>query len=108
MLQTKTILRKTNRGGFIPITREVYLRDDIPCGYPGCTACQQHLHAIGDPQRRLLSAEPRSTRLFAQPHYLLIDASVAQHQVCRVSLFHRFMRHFNGRLMSWSTRPCKM
>lgn len=33
--------RKTKRGRIQKITKEVYLRADIPCGYENCPYCTQ-------------------------------------------------------------------
>lgn len=77
MLKSKTFLKKTRAGGVMKIVREHYLRDDIGCGAPGCTACG------GAHEGPVLESQPldRGSSLCPQPHYLLPDTNVLLHQV---------------------------
>ena len=36
----KTAYRKTKRGRVLKLTKEVYLRKDIPCGFESCPFCE--------------------------------------------------------------------
>ncbi len=79
MLRAKFILRKTKRGNVVCNVREHYLRNDVGCGVVGCTLCAEFTtehHA-----KPVLSDSPRRTDKLRTPHYVLIDALVALHQV---------------------------
>lgn len=77
MLKSKTFLKKTRAGGVMKIVREHYLRDDIGCGAPGCSACDgAHEGPVLEPQPQ----DPAST-LCPRPHYLLPDTNVLLHQI---------------------------
>ncbi|XP_008054148.1 exosome complex exonuclease RRP44 isoform X1 [Carlito syrichta] len=77
MLKSKTFLKKTRAGGVMKIVREHYLRDDIGCGAPGCTACGR---AHEEPALELQPQDLASS-LCPQPHYLLPDTNVLLHQI---------------------------
>lgn len=77
MLRSKTFLKKTRAGGVVKIVREHYLRDDIGCGAPACSACG------GAQASPALELQPRdqASSLCPWPHYLLPDTNVLLHQV---------------------------
>ncbi len=50
MLRNKSFAKKTRKGGVLLVQREVYLRDDIPCGSTLCELCS---HFPGAPPPRL-------------------------------------------------------
>lgn len=79
MLKSKTFLKKTRAGGVVKIVREHYLRDDIGCGAPACSACG------GAHAGPALELQPRdqASSLCPWPHYLLPDTNVLLHQVRR-------------------------
>lgn len=60
--------------------RERYLRDDIPCGSALCEICQYDQTPLVGPR---LSSTPRQLPdiLQGRPHYVMVDASVAFHQI---------------------------
>ncbi|GAB1299143.1 Exosome complex exonuclease RRP44 [Apodemus speciosus] len=76
MLRSKTFLKKTRAGGVVKIVREHYLRDDIGCGAPACSACGgPHAGPALEPQPR-----DQASSLCPWPHYLLPDTNVLLHQ----------------------------
>lgn len=77
MLRSKTFLKKTRAGGVVKIVREHYLRDDIGCGAPACSACG------GAHAGPALELQPRdqASSLCPWPHYLLPDTNVLLHQI---------------------------
>lgn len=79
MLRTKTFLKKTRRGGIVKIVRELYLRDDIPCGSELCTRCE--FPGADRPRRPLVSNPTIRSKLCPVPHYILPDTNVVLHQI---------------------------
>lgn len=77
MLKSKTFLKKTRAGGVVKIVREHYLRDDIGCGTPACSACGA---AHAGPALELQPRDQASS-LCPWPHYLLPDTNVLLHQI---------------------------
>ena len=74
MPATRTHSRVTRGGRVVTLTREHYLRDDLPCGAPGCHSCP--------PPDPTLPASTPSLR--SQPYksrYLLLDGGVAARQL---------------------------
>ena len=67
MLFSKSFVRKTKKGSVIKVVQEHYLRDDIYCGVTGCLKCHQQ-------QCRLPAMDGKR-------RFLVIDASVAYHQI---------------------------
>jgi exosome complex exonuclease DIS3/RRP44 len=39
MLKSSSFIKKTKKGNVVKVVKEHYLRDDIYCGYEGCSAC---------------------------------------------------------------------
>lgn len=93
MLKSKTFLKKTRAGGVVKIVREHYLRDDIGCGAPACSACGgAHAGPALEPQ----PCDPESS-LCPRPHYLLPDTNVLLHQVGAWAAWPRGDRGRGGR-----------
>ncbi|WVF69920.1 hypothetical protein IAT40_004704 [Kwoniella sp. CBS 6097] len=72
-------LKKTARGKVLNILRERYVRDDIPCGFEGCTLCSDFpgyrpvLPAQGYSQQKKYGS--------GQGHWLVIDTNIVLHQM---------------------------
>lgn len=74
MLKSKTFVKKTRSGGILKIVREHYLRDDITCGFQGCTECKQ--------ENPVLRQDTHMQSSLCQfPHYILPDTNVLLHQI---------------------------
>ena len=75
MLTSKVFIKKTKSGGVMKIVREHYLRDDISCGAPLCTSCEeQDVYPLEE-------APISDSSLVPVPHYLIPDTNVVLHQV---------------------------
>ncbi|KAJ3385059.1 hypothetical protein HDU84_002473 [Entophlyctis sp. JEL0112] len=80
MLQSNSHIRKTRRGGVIKVVKELYLRDDIPCGIASCVHCSAYPSQTSSlPSAATLPKSP-STKLSSK-HYLLPDTNVFYHQI---------------------------
>ena len=83
--------RKTKRGKILRVTRERYLRNDIGCGSPACSACRVHHDKLAKTVRAsegrtltLLSSEPSKGNKAikgSQSYYLVLDTNVVLHQM---------------------------
>jgi len=67
----KTFVKKTNDGNVVKVVREHYVRDDIPCGHPNCSACP-----FDDGRPRLSENPTLSTDLCPFPHFIVPDTNV--------------------------------
>ncbi|ORY48228.1 RNB-domain-containing protein [Rhizoclosmatium globosum] len=77
MLQSNTHVRKTKRGGVIKVVKELYLRDDVGCGLPGCAKCAKfNTNATLQKHASLVSLSTKHKT----PHYLVPDTNVFVHQ----------------------------
>ncbi|KAF2722811.1 RNB-domain-containing protein [Polychaeton citri CBS 116435] len=76
-LSSKTYIRTLKSGRVQKITREVYLRQDIPCSSKLCATCQ-NIEPPGFRSKKLpaiLSATPSGTKQYPQGHYLVPDTN---------------------------------
>jgi hypothetical protein len=53
MLKSKAFVKRSKRGGIVNVVREHYLRDDIPCGFAGCSTCVQVTPVLSPTAKRL-------------------------------------------------------
>ncbi len=87
----KRFQRKTARGKVLRVIRERYLRNDIGCGCPNCTACRPYHEQL---YRTVQSSEGRKLHFLAPKplrgnkkvheeagYYLIIDTNVVLHQM---------------------------
>ena len=75
MLTNKVFIKKTKSGGVLKIVREHYLRDDISCGSPLCSLCEeQNIYPLEE-------APESDSSLVPVPHYLVPDTNVVLHQI---------------------------
>lgn len=80
--------RKTARGKVLKVLREVYVRDDIPCGVEACGECGEAFYAdeaVDGPAGARHATLQRSgieNSLAEKPHLVVIDTNVVLHQVC--------------------------
>lgn len=69
MFKTNSFVKKTRTGKVFKVVKEVYLRDDVPCGLESCSICS-----------KFSSENPSYLQEIAQ-EYLIIDTNVALHQI---------------------------
>lgn len=79
MLNSKTFVKKTRKGGVVKVVREHYLRDDIGCGIESCSVCvSTHVESN-------ISLNPNPGNddhsLCPSSHYLAPDTNVLLHQI---------------------------
>ncbi|KAJ3063610.1 exosome catalytic subunit dis3, partial [Rhizoclosmatium hyalinum] len=75
--RSNTHVRKTKRGGVIKVVKELYLRDDVGCGLPGCAKCAKfNTNATLQKHASLVSLSTKHKT----PHYLVPDTNVFVHQ----------------------------
>ncbi|KAK5114830.1 hypothetical protein LTR62_001987 [Meristemomyces frigidus] len=76
-LSSKTYIRTLKSGRVQKITRELYLRQDIPCSSQLCSGCLDlappSFHRKREPP--VLSATPSATKQHPQGHYLVPDTN---------------------------------
>jgi hypothetical protein len=63
----------------VQLVREVYLRDDLPCGADSCQQCSYDHTPMNGP--RLISHPSQLVQGFPNSHYVIIDSTVALQQV---------------------------
>ncbi|KAL9604462.1 MAG: hypothetical protein Q9219_000427 [cf. Caloplaca sp. 3 TL-2023] len=76
-ISSKVFVRSTKSGKVQKITRELYLRQDIPCSSKLCTSCLKNIpqDANGKALSFVLSEKPAGTRNFPAGHYLVPDTN---------------------------------
>ncbi|KAL8869894.1 MAG: hypothetical protein Q9174_003928 [Haloplaca sp. 1 TL-2023] len=76
-IASKVFVRSTKSGKVQKITREVYLRQDIPCSSKICTACLKNApqDASGNVAPFILSERPAGTQNIPAGHYLMPDTN---------------------------------
>ncbi|KAI4108003.1 MAG: hypothetical protein L6R37_001285 [Teloschistes peruensis] len=76
-IASKVFVRSTKSGKVQKITRELYLRQDIPCSSKICTSCLRNAprDANGNVAPFVLSEKPAGTKMFPTGHYLVPDTN---------------------------------
>ncbi|KAL9587306.1 MAG: hypothetical protein Q9212_000353 [Teloschistes hypoglaucus] len=76
-IASKVFVRSTKNGKVQKITRELYLRQDIPCSSKICTSCLRYAprDANGNVAPFVLSEKPAGTKRFPTGHYLVPDTN---------------------------------
>ncbi|KAL8937622.1 MAG: hypothetical protein Q9216_004337 [Gyalolechia sp. 2 TL-2023] len=76
-ISSKVFVRSTKSGKVQKITRELYLRQDIPCSSLLCKSCLANAprDANGNVLPFVLSEKPAGTRRFPAGHYLVPDTN---------------------------------
>ncbi|KAL9040127.1 MAG: hypothetical protein Q9180_002106 [Flavoplaca navasiana] len=76
-IASKVFVRSTRSGKVQKITRELYLRQDIPCSSRICTSCLKDApqDASGNVAPFILSEKPPGTKKFPTGHYLVPDTN---------------------------------
>ncbi|KAL8716485.1 MAG: hypothetical protein Q9225_006195 [Loekoesia sp. 1 TL-2023] len=76
-LSSKVFVRSTKSGKVQKITRELYLRQDIPCSSKICMSCLRNApqDANGNVLPFVLSEKPAGTKKFPVGHYLVPDTN---------------------------------
>ncbi|KAL8712281.1 MAG: hypothetical protein Q9220_003432 [cf. Caloplaca sp. 1 TL-2023] len=76
-IASKVFVRSTRSGKVQKITREIYLRQDIPCSSKLCISCQKNAphDANGNVLPPVLSEKPAGTKRFLSGHYLVPDTN---------------------------------
>ncbi|KAL8666588.1 MAG: hypothetical protein Q9202_001386 [Teloschistes flavicans] len=76
-IASKVFVRSTKSGKVQKITRELYLRQDIPCSSKICTSCLRNApqDANGNVASFVLSEQPAGTTRFPAGHYLVPDTN---------------------------------
>ncbi|KAL8694348.1 MAG: hypothetical protein Q9218_000985 [Villophora microphyllina] len=76
-IASKVFVRSTKSGKVQKITRELYLRQDIPCSSKMCTLCLRTAprDASGNVASFVLSEKPAGTKRFPTGHYLVPDTN---------------------------------
>ncbi|KAI4204051.1 MAG: hypothetical protein LQ350_001444 [Teloschistes chrysophthalmus] len=77
-IASKVFVRSTKNGKVQKITRELYLRQDIPCSLKICPSCLRNAprDANGNVAPFVLSEKPAGTKRFPTGHYLVPDTNV--------------------------------
>ncbi|KAL8781893.1 MAG: hypothetical protein Q9203_000855 [Teloschistes exilis] len=76
-IASKDFVRSTKSGKVQKITRELYLRQDIPCSSKICSSCLRNAprDANGNVAPFVLSEKPTGTKRFPTGHYLVPDTN---------------------------------
>ncbi|KAL8701037.1 MAG: hypothetical protein Q9224_000689 [Gallowayella concinna] len=76
-IASKVFVRSTKSGKVQKITRELYLRQDIPCSSRLCMSCLKNApqDASGKVSPFVLSEKPAGTKKFPAGHYLVPDTN---------------------------------
>ncbi|KAI4245447.1 MAG: hypothetical protein L6R40_002508 [Gallowayella cf. fulva] len=76
-IASKVFVRSTKSGKVQKITRELYLRQDIPCSSRICISCLKNApqDASGKVSPFILSEKPAATKKFPTGHYLVPDTN---------------------------------
>ncbi|KAL8736857.1 MAG: hypothetical protein Q9181_002272 [Wetmoreana brouardii] len=76
-IASKVFVRSTKSGKVQKITRELYLRQDIPCSSRLCMSCLKNApqDASGNVSPFVLSEKPAGTKTFPAGHYLVPDTN---------------------------------
>ncbi|KAL8696822.1 MAG: hypothetical protein Q9201_007460 [Fulgogasparrea decipioides] len=76
-IASKVFVRSTKSGKVQKITRELYLRQDIPCSSRLCISCLKNApqDASGNVSPFVLSEKPAGTKTFPAGHYLVPDTN---------------------------------
>ncbi|KAL9010559.1 MAG: hypothetical protein Q9173_004516 [Seirophora scorigena] len=76
-ISSKVFVRSTKSGKVQKITRELYLRQDIPCSSRLCLSCQKIApqDASGKVAQFVLSEKPAGTKRFPDGHYIIPDTN---------------------------------
>ncbi|KAL8959840.1 MAG: hypothetical protein Q9193_003363 [Seirophora villosa] len=76
-ISSKVFVRSTKSGKVQKITRELYLRQDIPCSSRLCLSCQKIApqDASGKVAQFILSEKPAGTKRFPDGHYIIPDTN---------------------------------
>ena len=81
VVKLKSFLKKTRTGKVLKIVREHYLRDDIGCGVEGFDSCSLPMETDKAPQSTLSSDPVSLTRIFPDPHYIILDTNIILNQI---------------------------
>ncbi|KAI8900268.1 hypothetical protein BC833DRAFT_582497 [Globomyces pollinis-pini] len=76
MLFSKSYVRKTKKGSVIKVLKEHYLRDDIYCGLPNCSSCEEHSSTLTIPQNA-----NQKVKELTKPYFIIPDTNMLYHQV---------------------------
>ncbi|KAL8646705.1 MAG: hypothetical protein Q9210_005980 [Variospora velana] len=76
-ISSKVFVRSTKSGKVQKITRELYLRQDIPCSSRLCVSCQKIApqDASGQVAPFILSEKPAGSKSFPNGHYIIPDTN---------------------------------
>ncbi|KAI4203718.1 MAG: hypothetical protein LQ346_001728 [Caloplaca aetnensis] len=76
-ISSKVFVRSTKSGKVQKITRELYLRQDIPCSSRICSSCLKSApqDASGKVAQFVLSEKPAGTKRYPKGHYLIPDTN---------------------------------